>query len=724
VHNSTLCSKFICLQTIMYDKRIKIFIIFSSLLLLVCLARLAQMQLISISSVQQEVAELKERRGLTQQLNTLRGKILDRRGRILAADEPSFWVHIDYKLSCYLDERVQKSLIISTAKKDDPEQTISDMKEEIHNKIEELQQIINVCAQLGSLDPSEIQGEIEKINNFIWNRQTFQAWRQKFPNSEVFDNYDNIISIPLSVAIADFNEKLPDPDKRIELISKADISEMKRKWPLLKLNTDDDIFAAQLEFLNVDGVEIFPIVQRSYPYGSVAAQTIGWVGPATQQEDKELFENDRMQRYLEGEVCGREDGVEYVCEPILRGRRGEKSFDIDEQLVSRTESRLGQDVVLTLDIELQKRIEKYLTNYNHDPNCGPGMSAVILDVATGDILALVSLPVYDLNRIRYDYGDLAADADKPLINRAINARYPPGSVVKPMILIAGLETGMITTDRVIPCPAQPAPENWPDCLIYRKGRSGHSLMWENNARNAIKGSCNIYFSRLADSIDPVILQHWLYMFGYGRNALSPPRTSDGKEIDRNLRQLPGIISSRIPRDKNLTMEQMPPLRDTERRYYGIGQGSLRATPLQVANAMATIARGGFAKSPRLFLEMQDSEVVPLNISEKTLSTVYGGMYAVVNEAHGTANKQFGPFLQTLTEQDVKLYGKTGSTEAPEHAWFAGFAEDGIGRKLAFAVVVEGGQHGSSDAAPLVRDIIQFCIESGYIGKSLNSIQDM
>ena len=712
----------------MYDKRIKIFIIFSSLLLLVCLARLAQMQLLSVSGVQQEVAELKERRGLTQQLNTLRGKILDRTGRILAVDEPGFWVHIDYELSCYLDVRVQKGKILNAAKKKDPETSTSDMKEKIHNRIEEIQQIINICAQLGEREPSVIQEEIEKINNFVWNRRTFQAWREKFPNSDVFNNYDNIISIPLSVAIADFNEKQPNPDKRIELISKVEIAEMNQKWPLLKLDTDDAIFAAQVEFLNVDGVEILPIVQRLYPYDTVAAQTIGWVGPATQEKDRELFKNDRLLRYLEGEVCGREDGVEYVCESILRGRRGEKNFDIDEKLVSEIESRLGQDVVLTLDIELQKRIEKYLTNYNYDPNCGPGVSAVVLDVATSDIIALVSLPVYDLNRIRYDYDDLVADMNKPLINRAINALYPPGSVIKPLIIIAGLETGMITAEKVIPCPAQPAPENWPDCWIYKDHRSGHSLMWDNNARNAIKGSCNIYFSHLADSIDSEILQHWLYMFGYGRKPLSPADmiaqtkfSTRSPQDSRNLRQSPGIISSSISRGEDSALEQMPSLRNTEKRYFGIGQGNLRATPLQVANAMATIAREGIFKYPRLFKEMQHSQGVSLGISPETLAIVFDGMSAVINETNGTANKEFGPVLHTFTEQDVKLYGKTGSTEDPEHAWFAGFAEDSTGRKIAFAVIVEGGEHGSRDAAPLVRDIIQFCIESGYIGQHINTM---
>ena len=91
------------------------------------------------------------------------------------------------------------------------------------------------------------------------------------------------------------------------------------------------------------------------------------------------------------------------------------------------------------------------------------------------------------------------------------------------------------------------------------------------------------------------------------------------------------------------------------------------------------------------------------------------MSAVVNEQGGTAYREFAQ--SDLGRQAVTVYGKTGSTENPDHAWFAGFAKDGAGRRLAIAVIVEGGQHGSADAAPLARDIIQFCIDAGYIGKT-------
>jgi penicillin-binding protein 2 len=430
--------------------------------------------------------------------------------------------------------------------------------------------------------------------------------------------------------------------------------------------------------------------------------------------------------YLEDEVCGKRPGVEYVCEAILRGKRGELVYDIDRQLISRTETQFGKDVTLTLDIQLQQRIENYLASYPHDPNCGPGTAAVVIDAGTGDILALVSMPVFDLNRARFDYDSLVKDSNEPLINRAICEQYPPGSVIKPVILIAALESGKITPDEIIPCPAQKAPVGWPSCWIYNRYHGGHSDNWSNNARNAIRGSCNIYFSQLADRIELPTLQQWLYKFGYGRTVPTLQIHNSQSEI-RGLRQAAGQISSLVPRPSSLAARgqsheplDLPPLAETERRLFGIGQGNLRVTPLQVANAMAAIARGGVFKQPRLFREMSDLECPaanlepePLGISPQTLEVVRDGMYAVVNESGGTAYKEFAH--SGLPEQGVQTYGKTGSTEAPEVAWFAGFAKDNKDRSIAIAVVVEGGQHGSSDAAPLARDIIQFCIDAGYIG---------
>jgi penicillin-binding protein 2 len=580
------------------------------------------------------------------------------------------------------------------------------VQQELQAGLENLQHVIEKCTYFG-FNHRDIEDRIRQINDEIWNLRQYLACKRDYPDM-------------------DFAQAVPDSNDRLLLTARVDIAEMHRIWPLFELKTDDDVFTAQLEFMDVNAVHIKPAGARFYPYGSVAAQTIGWVGPAT-GEYKKLFEDDRLASYLEDDVCGKRPGVEYVCEAILRGRRGELVYNIDRQLVSRTETEFGQDVQLTLDIELQQRIEKDLASYPHDPNCGPGMAAVVIEVASGDILALVSMPVFDLNGARYDYGILANDSNKPLINRAINKQYPPGSVVKPLILIAGLESGNITPDEIISCPAEEAPFGWPNCWIYNRNKRGHDDSWPNYARNAIKGSCNIYFSRLADRINPLVLQQWLFKFGYGHvsslsawECLTADERRATSDEPRDFRQAPGQISTIPPSTRNPSLEQIPALDEAERKLFGMGQGNMRATPLQVANAMAAIARGGVFKQPRLFkeilnskFEILNSEDVVLGISPQTLEVVYDGMRAVVNEPGGTAYNEFA--YSGLSQQGVNVYGKTGSTEAPEVAWFAGFATDSLGHKLSIAVVVEGGQSGPRDAAPLARDIIQFCIEEGYIG---------
>jgi len=710
----------------MYEKRIKIFVILSALLLFLCLLRLIQMQLLPTSSVQSDIEQLKRQKGQSRQLKTVRGKILDRAGNELAIDEPHFQMCIDYQFSSFMDDRVRQGKLLNAADKEDPD-AVAKAQQALALGLEDLNQVINKCAQFRGVQSSNIRAEIQRMNDDIWNSRAFQAWRRNFPNSELLNKYD-IISIPDSEAMADFEAKEPNDTKRIRLINEIDIVEMHNPRMLLELETDDDIFAAQLEFLKVDGIQIMPKARRLYPYGTVAAQTIGWVGPVTQKKDQQLFKDDKLASYLTEDLGGREDGVEYICEAILRGRRGEEFEDIDSQIV-RTEISFGTDVKLTLDIELQEEIENYLATYPHEPNCGPGMAAVVIDVGTSDILALVSMPVYDLNRARYDYTELNSNPDKPLINRAINERYPPGSVVKPLILIAGLESGKITPEEIISCPAQKAPTAWPSCWLYNRFSMGHDGRWENFARNAIRGSCNIYFSRLAHRIEPLVLQQWLFKFGYGQKILFPPPSITQNEISRNLRQSSGVISNIAPREQITDFDQMPPLSDSEKRWFGIGQGNLRATPLQVANSMAAIARGGLFKLPRLFKQdVQNtpydssaaSQGIDLEISLGTLAVIYDGMGAVVNEISGTANTTFADVLPGLAEKNIKVYGKTGSTQAPETAWFGGFAVDGANKSIAIAVVVEGGQHGSSDAAPLARDIIQFCIEYGYIGQTQNA----
>jgi len=698
----------------MYSRRVIFFIIISLGLLSICLLRLISVQLWSDSYYREKIAELKLQRYQVQPVKTIRGKILDRNQKVLAEDRALFQLQIDYSLTSFADPRIQQAMLLKAS--ESSAAALTETKEKIQNKLDDLQLVIEKCIQFGT-GQATIENKIKTINDRIWRLQQFLAWRRNNPDPEILKQYNNINAIPFSVAMTDFAKNIPDPNMRIALSAKIkDVADIKKSWPLMELQTDDDIFAAQVEFLKIKSVKISPITYRYHPFGNVAAQTIGWVGSA-QKGNENLFHNDKLTKYLAGEISGREDGVEYICETILRGKRGEVIFDIDKQLANRTEFRPGYDVSLTLDIELQKRIEEYVTNCELNHNCKAPMAIVVIDVESADILSLVSTPDFDLNKARYNYGKLIKDPNEPLRNRAINKTYPPGSVIKPSIFIAGLETGTIYASTVISCSSEGAPKGWPNCWFYKRFRTGHDGEWLNIGRNAIRGSCNVFFSRLASKIDSAILQHWLYKFGYGRKIDLAPEALQKSGVKRNLRQMQGQISDTRTSKSIDSFEQIPPLKKGERRWFGMGQGNLRVTPLQVANTMATIARGGIHKEPRLFIEQRkDAEhSTDLNISKATLDAVLDGMSAVINEPGGTAYKQFQH--TSFFEQGVDVYGKTGSTEGTAVAWFGGFAKDKLGRSIALAILVEGGEHGSSDAAPLARNIIQFCLEAGYAGNT-------
>ena len=714
----------------MYDQRIKIFLIASGFVLLLCLVRLVQMQWLDNSYYREQVSKLKEQGNSSQQLKTVRGRILDRHGRAIASDEPRFYLQINYRLSSYLDERVRRAKLLKASNAKDPVAAIAKAREEIDVKLGDIKQVIEKCSHF-NIEPAEIQDRLNQINNEIWNFRSFIAWVRNGANPKILEKYDNrIIKVPGHVAIADLKSRFPNEDELIELISKVDdIPEMDKTLSLVELETDADIFTAQLEFTDMEGLSILPVAQRVYYYNSAACQTIGWVGP---EQQRKLFANDKLLSYLAGEVSGGRPGVEYVCEGILRGKRGEMLYDIDEKLIKRTETQPGDDVRLTLDIELQEKIENFMADSGKNRNSQSPSAVVVIDVGTGDILALVSMPVFELNRIRYDYKKINGDPCSPMLNRAINEYYPGGSAVKPLILIAGLETGKITKDSIISCPAHQPEQGWPRCWIQKKySWLGHDGQWAdsggNIARNALKGSCNIYFSRLANRIEPVELQRWLFNFGYGHNILSGPASIRGTEYDRNLRQLRGAVSSKNPpaRLSISSFEDLKefPLLERDRKWFGIGQGNLWVTPLQVANAMAVIARDGLYKAPQLYIDDKDDAELEshyLSISPGTLEVVRDGMHAVVSERSGTAYEEFKGVLDELASSGVTVYGKTGSTERPEHAWFAGFAEDDTGQSIALSVLVEGGEHGSSDAGPIAREVIKFCIEAGYIGRGVQS----
>jgi len=710
----------------MYKRRLLIFIFGGVLACLVCIGRLAYLQLGLGDDYRSQIEKMRVLGPM--QLPTIRGSIFDRNGKVLAVDKPAFYLYVNYELTKFMDDRFWRgSILKSQARGQTADEAEAQLRKDFEDQLGLLWEIIDKCAEISNTDRAEIEAKIWRINDRIWNMRQFFAWLNKFGNSPLRAKYKaKGQAVPVTETLKEFKKQFPDAEDRLRLTMDVNLKVMHQAQQLMELANESELLQAQLEFVDTDMVEILAQAKRVYPYGSVASQVIGWVGPA-RAADKQLFEHDRLQRYLDDELSGK-DGVEKVCEVVLRGKRGEVIYDIDSELIARSETQFGKDVTISLDIELQGQIEALLRDPNSNPNYDSAVGTVVIDVATSDILALVSMPVYDLNMIRRNYDEVRDASGAPLVNKAIYEIYPPGSVIKPFILIAGLEEGKVEPTEVISCPHEEAPYAWPNCMQFKQFDSCHDWRWENEggniARNAIRGSCNIYFSRLADRLAPAALQHWLYKFGYGREILPAPMfdenqslTKAGKSGPRNLPQSAGQISTSIPDRTPKKLDEYPKIAKYDRRMFGIGQSGLRATVLQVANAMAAIARDGIYKSPRLFLSGSDIFNEPqqdLDIAGATLEVVRDGMSAVVNEHGGTAYTAFDH--NELRRTDLKVFGKTGSTEGVVNAWFAGFAEDAAGRAISVAVVVEGGQSGAKDAAPLARDIIALCNQAGYIGK--------
>ncbi|MEN6308010.1 MAG: penicillin-binding transpeptidase domain-containing protein [Anaerohalosphaeraceae bacterium] len=679
--------------------------------MLVCLGRLWYLQYFMAEPAREQLGRI--RILPPKSLPTLRGKILDRNERIVARDEPYFYLQINYELTRLQDPRFWETKVQErTAAGQDKQAAEEKLAKDWAKDIARLKKAMDFCMYTAGMPQEELNQTIEAINDRIWELARFICWRRNHSDAPT-SQYEQ--------------EKEQIPSRQI---AEVDLSEMHKGYSVLELFDRPTLMAAQVELSHVEGVKIQSESRRTYPYGAAASHLVGWVGPVRREEADTLFSDDAYLRYLDGEIIGK-FGIEKFGEAILRGKRGEVTYDRDKNEIARTNPQFGQDIQLTLDMVLQRDVETLLS----DPNAAaPGfggngkIAAVVIEAATGDILTMASLPNFDVNKARQLYGELLKDPSRPLMNRAMEETFPPGSSVKPLIMLAGLEENKITADEVISCSWTLPPSSWPKCLLQRRGYC-HDSRWEeegqvNNGRNALRGSCNVYFSRLADRLDANALQRWLWEFGWGTTVLQPCISAEklakldvGTDINSEFREAPGSIIADIQTqsiEDIATVKTIPP---GEKRWWGIGQGNLRATVLQVANAYVALARRGEYKPPRLVIDSDDpmnsQQTRRIPIHAANLGVLYDGMHAVVNERGGSAYEAFAD--SGLNELGLNIFGKTGSTERPFNAWFAAFVTDSAGRAIALAVVVEEGQSGGKDAAPLAREIIRLCHQAGFIG---------
>jgi penicillin-binding protein 2 len=468
--------------------------------------------------------------------------------------------------------------------------------------------------------------------------------------------------------------------------------------------------------------------KRLYPYGEIACHMIGLTGAITEADlDRENdFPPDTDWLTAKREGYEPEDsigisGLEKMCEPSLRGRRGYRILDVGgkepEQLEGEP-AEAGQNVRTTIDVRLQEALAQRIRETGHNG------SAVVLSIMHGEVLAMASVPTYDLNRYRAESARLVSDdVDLPLLNRAIAGRYPPGSSIKPLVALAGLTTGKLTAGTSFDCEGSLDPRKpW---LWRCTGTHGKLALHE-----AIQRSCNVYFYHVGARLGLPLLDEWFRMFGlHERMGTGLPEEKPG--------HVPSAAWLADPANHNGL--------ESESMQEGIGQGRLLVTPLHMAGVMATIARDGRVMEPMLVLEgrpakSRERAVLDLPIPAGAMQTVRQGMRDVVGKPGGTGYNAFhgkdvhGKDVEPL---GFEVCGKSGTAQVePQRAdlnrdghiergeivregtkmvWFEGFAPADH-PKVAFAVELEYFTEGSGgkDAAPVARDLLRWCQQLGYL----------
>ena len=485
---------------------------------------------------------------------------------------------------------------------------------------------------------------------------------------------------------------------------------LKRRRPFesipLRLNlNDEEVARLAVNLHRFEGVEINARLTRNYPQGAHAVHALGYV---SRIDERDLGEVDGAE-YAGSTHIGKL-GLEKFYERDLHGTVGVQHVEVNAngrtlRVLNESPPVQGNNLHLTIDSSLQKVAEEAFGD-----NSG---AVVAIDPNNGEILALVSMPIFDpnlfVNGISFiKYNELRDSRQRPLFNRALSGQYPPGSTSKPFHGLAGLETATATNDQETYCIGfYKLPNEERRYRDWKKQGHGHM-----NLNDAITQSCDVYFYDLAYRLGIDRMSSFLGQFGFG------VKTGVDSTGERN-----GILPSREWKRRHDGMPWFP----GETLITGIGQGALLVTPLQLANSTAAFSVKGTRYQPHL---VKSIEKVP-EYNRIEIANRVAGRYeiqkpqnwehvhkALVNVVHGLR----GTAHRISQGLEYKVAGKTGTAQVFEVAQDEEYDEETVLEKLrdhalfvsyapaddpliAIAVIVENGGHGSSVAAPIARRIM-------------------
>lgn len=441
---------------------------------------------------------------------------------------------------------------------------------------------------------------------------------------------------------------------------------------------------------HLQGVDYIIEMQRFYPAQVIASHTFGYtkeISPEQLAREKDL--------YNPGDYVGH-NGIEKTYEKLISGTKGYRYVLVDsrQRQIARFQDGKddllpikGKDLVLGIEASAQKVAEEQFK--------GKRGALVAIEPSSGEILAMVSSPEYDLNRFSYYtpksfLDSIYSDPFTPLFNRATMSIHPPGSTFKMLAALAALDMGVIDESYSVTCGGG---------FTFGRFFKCHGNHGTVNVVTAIEKSCNSFFYRLIYKIGIDKWKEYASKFGFG--------SMTGIDLTE---EVPGLI----PDEKYYIKRYGENWPRSIMASLGIGQGEVSVTPLQLAVYASLIANDGKTKIPHVvkgYLDDKTEKLIPLEfkeistgVSQSALDIVKKGMYLVVN-GHGTATH--------IKLPDIEICGKTGTAQNPhgqDHAWFVGFAPY-ENPKIAIAVLVENIGFGGTHAAPIAKNVIQAYMNS-------------
>lgn len=514
------------------------------------------------------------------------------------------------------------------------------------------------------------------------------------------------IQAPLSDVIDGLSELVEiQPKDRKRFRRLLDEAKNFESVPIRTRLTDEEVARFTVQRYRFPGVEVQARLFRQYPHGETAAHVTGYIGRISRRDAEKIAETEDAANYIGTDHIGKE-GLEKKYEKILHGTTGYEEVEVSAggraiRTLSRTPATPGDNLILSIDIELQKIVEEAFGDRRG--------ALVAIEPATGDVLAYVSKPTFDPNLFvegidQQSWDELNTSINRPLLNRPLIGTYPPGSTYKPFMALAALELGKRTPSSAISDPGY----YWFGNHRFRDDKvGGHGIV---DMYKSIVQSCNTYYYMLANDLGVDAIHDFMKPFGFGRHT--------GIDLDN---ERSGLLPSTAWKASAYKRPEQKKWYAGETISVGIGQGYNAFTPLQMAHAIATLANNGVVMKPQLVKTIENGgtkerterplvESGRIKLKQEHIDFVKRAMVGVTKE--GTSSRAFA-------KTEYESAGKTGTAQAVsmgrnekydakklaehqrDHSLYSAFAPVDNPR-IAIAVIVENAGFGAAAAAPITR----------------------